>query len=72
MPVDELVARVSADSIRGHFEVLAHDSLGGRGTGTAGAREAARYISGRLASFGYTPAPGPPGSCSRSRLERCR
>lgn len=44
-------------SIRSDTRVLAHDSLAGRGTGTAGARSAARFIAGRLQALGVRPLP---------------
>lgn len=46
-------------SIRFDTRVLAHDSLAGRGTGTPGARSAARYIAARLQALGARPLPDP-------------
>ena len=48
--------RLSTDSLLRHAHVLAHDSLGGRGTGTAGERAAAAYIASELARTGIRPA----------------
>lgn len=46
-------------ALRAHTAVLAHDSMAGRGTGTPGARAAARYIAGELDRIGLrAPAPG--------------
>lgn len=48
-------------AIRTDTRVLAHDSLGGRGTGSAGARRAARYIASRLEDVGMLPFGGEAG-----------
>ncbi|MEK6649454.1 MAG: M28 family peptidase [Bacteroidota bacterium] len=45
-------------AIRRHMEVLADDSLEGRGTGTRGGSAAADYIVRQLASWGLQPAGG--------------
>lgn len=45
-------------AMRDDTRVLAHDSLAGRGTGTAGTAAAARYIAARLAQVGARPLPG--------------
>ncbi|HUF13276.1 MAG TPA: M28 family peptidase [Longimicrobiales bacterium] len=50
--------------IRNHTRVLAHDSLGGRGTGTAGALGAALYIARQLDQLGAVPLEGVPGAPS--------
>lgn len=47
-PIDTLL-------IRAHTRVLSHDSLGGRGTGTAGSLSAALYIAAQLESIGARP-----------------
>lgn len=51
----QLLAQISADSIRQHIEVLGHDSLEGRGTGTLGEQKAARYIAQYLQRIGIEP-----------------
>lgn len=48
LPIDTLALRL-------HTRVLAHDSLGGRGTGSDGLRSAALYIARRLRSLGLRP-----------------
>jgi hypothetical protein len=45
-----------AARVRALLVVLAADSLEGRGTGTAGATRAARFIAGRMRAIGLTPA----------------
>ncbi len=47
--------KISAENIRQFTEVLAHDSLEGRGTGQIGGDNAARYISNHFKSIGLTP-----------------
>lgn len=42
--IESLIEIISADSIRKHTEILGHDSLQGRATGTLGERKAANYI----------------------------
>lgn len=44
------------DVIRKHIETLAHDSLGGRGTGTQGEFAARRYIEKQFKNLGLKPA----------------
>lgn len=44
-------------NFRRHVEALAHDSMEGRGTGTAGERKAARYIAGQLEAMRIRPLP---------------
>lgn len=46
---------LSAENIRRHTEILAHDSLEGRGTGQIGGEKAARYISDHFKSIGLVP-----------------
>jgi hypothetical protein len=53
---DRLVAAIDSNRIRTHLEVLAHDSLEGRGPGTRGGRKAAEYIAARFREWGLTPA----------------
>jgi hypothetical protein len=54
--VQAALRHVSFDSIWSHASVLAHDSLGGRATGSHGERIAASYIADRLQSYGLKPA----------------
>ena len=42
--------------VRSTLEVLAADSLEGRGTGTAGSLKAARFIASRMQAYGLSPA----------------
>ncbi|HEV2150167.1 MAG TPA: M28 family peptidase [Longimicrobiaceae bacterium] len=49
-------ARITADDLRQRVEILAHDSMLGRGTGTPGARMAADYIAAELRRMGVRPA----------------
>jgi hypothetical protein len=51
------------------LEILAADSLEGRGTGTIGSVKAARFIASRMASYGLTPA-GDSGFYQRVPLQR--
>ncbi len=53
--LQQALASISADSIRQHIEVLGHDSLEGRGTGTIGEQKAARYIAQYLQRIGIQP-----------------
>ncbi|MDZ7336760.1 MAG: M28 family peptidase [candidate division KSB1 bacterium] len=53
--IQEALAKISADSIRQHIEVLGHDSLQGRGTGKIGEQKAARYIARYLQRIGIRP-----------------
>jgi hypothetical protein len=54
----EASPEITAAEIRHVVEVLAHDSLGGRRSGTPGADRAASWIAGRFAALGLEP-PGP-------------
>jgi hypothetical protein len=47
---------VSVELLRKHISYLAADSLQGRGTGTAGARSAARYIAEQMKAIGLKPS----------------
>lgn len=47
---------VTEADLRLRLGILAHDSLRGRETGTAGAQATAQYLASELARFGYTPA----------------
>lgn len=49
------VNSISAENIRQHIEILAHDSLEGRGTGQIGGEKAAKYISTHFKNIGLTP-----------------
>ncbi|MCI0514705.1 M20/M25/M40 family metallo-hydrolase [candidate division KSB1 bacterium] len=53
--LQQLSASISADSIRQHLEILGHDSLQGRGTGTRGERMATQYIAGYLRRIKLQP-----------------
>jgi aminopeptidase YwaD len=46
---------IRADAIRGHITYLASDELGGRGSGTKGNEEAARYIATAFRRAGLKP-----------------
>ena len=45
----------SPEKLRQHISYLASDALDGRRTGTAGANDAARYISGEFSRLGLKP-----------------
>ena len=47
---------IGAREIAAHVQVLAHDSMEGRGTGSRGYEKAARYVEGRFAALGLRPA----------------
>ena len=51
-------APIDTMSIRTDTRVLAHDSLGGRGTGSDGVHAAGRYIATRLRELGLRPLSG--------------
>ncbi|MEX0779671.1 MAG: M28 family peptidase [Balneolales bacterium] len=46
---------ITADYLRDHLEVIAHDTLEGRGTGEAGLKKAADYLADVHAELGLTP-----------------
>src|SRR5689334_24268060 len=48
-------AQLSSERIRAHVQYLASDQLQGRGAGTSGADEAARYIEKEFRSYGLKP-----------------
>lgn len=48
-------AAITADGIRAHSVVLAHDSLEGRGTGQQGYQRAADYVAGEFRKMGLAP-----------------
>ena len=48
----------NADSMRANMEVLAHDSMMGRGSGTTDEYRAAQYLLERFLAYGLEPAPG--------------
>lgn len=56
--VQAAMERLSADSLLRHARILAGDAFEGRGTGTRGEHEAARYIARELARFGVLPMGG--------------
>jgi hypothetical protein len=47
---------VSPTALAAHLSILAHDTLGGRGTGTRGYEIAARYVASCFAAFNLQPA----------------
>ena len=55
-PVQEAMARFSADSLWRFASVLADDAMEGRGTGRAGERRAAAWLAAQLQRFGARPA----------------
>ncbi|MCH8250837.1 MAG: M20/M25/M40 family metallo-hydrolase [Planctomycetes bacterium] len=52
---------ISHEEYLGHIALLAHDELGGRGTGSDGIDLAAGYIAGQFAAAGLSPG-GPDGT----------
>lgn len=52
----QAMQQLSIDSIRQHLNVLAHDSLQGRATGTPGSEKAIRYLALHLKKYGIEPA----------------
>lgn len=57
-PSEELTSyseRITPDFLRGHLEVIAHDSLEGRETGMPGQKKAARYLSEFYREIGFAP-----------------
>jgi len=46
------------DSLAFHLEALAHDTMRGRGSGSADELKAAEYLRGRFASYGLAEPPG--------------
>src|SRR5262245_12766165 len=46
---------ITAEAIRTHTTVLAHDSLEGRGTGQPGYQKAAQYVAARYKDLGLEP-----------------
>lgn len=54
--VEHASTGVREADVRAELSALADDSMQGRMTGTPGATRAARYIAGRLAALGVTPA----------------
>ena len=47
---------ISADNLRTHLYILAHDSLEGRETGKEGQKKAAKYIANHFSKLGVPPA----------------
>ncbi|MGB0717193.1 MAG: M20/M25/M40 family metallo-hydrolase [Phycisphaerae bacterium] len=47
---------ISIENVKAHISFLAHDDLGGRGTGSDGVDVAAGYIAGHFAAMGVQPA----------------
>lgn len=62
-------ARVDIDVVRSGLTALAHDSMEGRRTGTAGAQRAARWIAAQMAQIGLEAA-GDSGYYQRVPLAR--
>jgi hypothetical protein len=62
-------ARVDLEQVRAGLTALAHDSMEGRRTGTAGARRAALWIEGQMRQIGLEPA-GDSGYYQRVPLAR--
>ncbi len=46
---------IQPDLLRAHLEIIAHDSLEGRGTATPGIRKAADYLADYYRDLGFTP-----------------
>jgi hypothetical protein len=57
-PSMQLTAAITTNDLITHVRYLASPALEGRGTGTAGAAEAADYIAGLFKSAGLRPLPG--------------
>jgi hypothetical protein len=53
--LDDVVASISADSIRAHLEYLADDRLEGRMTGERGYEEAGEYVAAQFEALGLEP-----------------
>ncbi|NUN71387.1 MAG: peptidase M28, partial [Bacteroidetes bacterium] len=53
--VDQVIRTVTADRLRSHIAVLAHDSLEGRGPASAGDVKATAYIVSQFKKFGLLP-----------------
>lgn len=51
----DFVETITTEGIRADLEVLAHDSLEGRDTGSEGLEKAARYLTGRYKALGLKP-----------------
>jgi hypothetical protein len=62
---------ITASGLEAHVQVLGHDSLEGRGTGTRGYDRAARYVVGQFERLGLEPA-GTRGYLQPVRLRRAR
>ena len=69
LPAVPTPSPIDTVAMRADTRVLAHDSLGGRGTGTSGARAAARYIADRLAGVGARPLDGATGTGADAFLD---
>jgi len=50
-----VVPAIDAEQLRSHVRVLAHDSMGGRRTGSQGSERARRYIEREFATAGASP-----------------
>jgi len=56
--LDEALSRISAEDMRTHVSVLAHDSMRGRDTDDIGYEKARDYVSGEFARLGLQPIEG--------------
>jgi hypothetical protein len=56
VPTGATTALITADDMRHRVEILAHDSMRGRDTGTRGIRMAAEYLVAELSRLGLRPA----------------
>ncbi|MFZ4620156.1 MAG: M28 family peptidase [Bacteroidota bacterium] len=55
-PPKEALSSITAEKLRSHIAVLAHDSLEGRGPASNGDRKATAYIVSQFKKFGLKPA----------------
>lgn len=55
-PPPEALNRITAEKLRSHIAVLAHDSLEGRGPSSVGDKKATAYIVSQFKKFGLKPA----------------
>jgi hypothetical protein len=63
-------AAINAEDLRHRIEFLAHDTLGGRDTGSPGLRAAALYLAGEMQRLGLRPAGDQGTYLQRVPLER--
>ncbi len=55
-PVDDVLKHITAENLRRHIEVLAHDSLEGRGPATRGEERTVAYLDAQYRALGLEPA----------------